>query len=170
MGAFAAQREPLAAWQSALRGDAPYRMHVRLALEGDDVRAGITYELYPRSQCGLVTYMVVAPEVRAQGLGRSLFEGAAAALYGAGARAVFGEVNDPRVHGDVARPRLERFVRWGARVLDVAYVQPSLGPGLARDTGLVLIVLPPAPPVGEDVVRAFVEELYEATEGGKPGT
>ena len=93
--------------------------------------AGIAYELYPQSRCGLVTYMVVAPEARGQGLGRQLFEEAAARLYGLGARAVLGEVNDPRVHGEEARPRLERFLRWGAKTVDVPYVQPSLGEGLA---------------------------------------
>ena len=142
---------------------------MRLAVEDDAIVGGITYELYPHSRCGLVTYMVVAPDARARGLGRQLFEAAAAALYDAGARAVFGEVNDPGVHGDAARARLDRFVRWGAQVLDVRYVQPSLGEGLARDEGLCLIVLPPVPGLTDEVVHDFVAELYLATEGGKPG-
>jgi GNAT superfamily N-acetyltransferase len=122
-------------------------------LDGDDIIAGITYELYPQSRCGLVTYMVVAPHARGRGLGRQLFEHAANELYARGARAVFGEVNRD------APERIARFVRWGARVLDYAYVQPALGPGLTRDAGLCLIVLPPAPPVDDRVVRAFVDEL-----------
>jgi Acetyltransferase (GNAT) family len=152
------------AWQAALRGEAPYQLNVRCVLEGDVIVAGIAYELYPRSQCGLVTYLVVAPDVRGRGLGRSLFEGAAAALYADGARAVFGEVNDPRVHGASAQPRLDRFVRWGARVVDVPYVQPALGPGLSRDQGLCLIVLPPIVEVPTQRVTDFVAELYTATE------
>jgi hypothetical protein len=140
-------------------------MFVRLVVDDDgDVAAGITYELYPRSRCGLVTYMVVASRARERGLGRRLLDGAARQLYDLGAHAVLGEVNDPRVHGDAARPRLERFLRWGAARVDVPYVQPSLGAGLERDAGLCLIVLPPVPAVDDAVIRAFIDELYAATE------
>lgn len=166
LDAFAAQREPLEVWQSALRGDHRYTMRVRLALDGDDLLGGIAFEHYPRSSVGLVTYMVVAPGARERGLGRRLLDGAARDLYGDGARLVVGEVNDPRVHGESARPRLERFLRWGAQRIDVDYVQPSLGTGLARDEGLCLIALPPVPPViSMSDVHAFIVELYEVTEG-----
>jgi hypothetical protein len=143
-------------------------MHVLVATEDSQLLGGVTYELYPQSRCGFVTYLVVAPGARANGLGRRLFETAAAELYAAGARAVFAEVNDPRVHGDPARPRLARFERWGARVLDVPYVQPSLGEGLPRDEGLCLIVLPPVPEVTSELVASFVRELYQLTEGALP--
>jgi hypothetical protein len=132
-------------------------------VQGDrSILGGITYEHYPRSNCGLVTYMVVAPTARNQGLGRTLLELAARELYDAGAVLVLGEVH--RDHPE----RLARFVRWGARTLDVPYVQPSLGPGLERDNGLALIVLPPVPAVvDEQVVDAFIAELYEVTEGSR---
>jgi len=72
------------------------------------------------------------------------------------------------VHGE-GWERLERFQRWGARVLEARYVQPALGPGLARDRGLLLIAFAPLPAdVDGAVVRTFVEELYAATEGGAP--
>src|SRR5829696_3956917 len=96
LDAFAAQREPLEVWKRALRGELPYRQTIRLALDGDRIVAGISYELYPRSRCGLVTYNVVAPAARRGGLGRQLLDGAIAELFAAGARAVFGEVDDPR--------------------------------------------------------------------------
>lgn len=112
--------------------------------------------------------MVVAPAVRERGLGRRLLDEAVRALYRDGACAVFGEVNDPRVHGDAAWPRLLRFERWGARVVDVRYVQPALGDGLVRDGGLRLIALPGEMPLPEsipgDVVRGFIRELHEVTE------
>ncbi|HUS33290.1 MAG TPA: GNAT family N-acetyltransferase [Kofleriaceae bacterium] len=156
LDAFAAHREPLESWLSP-RG---YAFHARLVLDGDDIVGGITYELYPKSRCGLVTYMVVAPRARGRGLGRMLFMSAARELYAAGAKLVLGEVHRS------APERLARFDRWGARVVDVAYVQPSLGPGLERDDGLCLIVLPPVPRVVEEgVVKAFIAELYEVTEG-----
>jgi GNAT superfamily N-acetyltransferase len=179
LDAFAAQREPLDVWRRALRGELPYRQTIRLALDGDRIAGGIAYELYPESRCGLVTYNVVAPEARGGGLGRRLLEGATAELYAAGARAVLGEVNDPRrprapheESADAAWARLERNQRWGARVLAARYVQPALGPGLLRDRGLVLIALPGTAPLPAEfdgaIPRAFVEELYAITEGGPP--
>jgi GNAT superfamily N-acetyltransferase len=176
--AFERQREPLEVWRRALRGELPYHQTIRLALDGGAVVAGIAYERYPRSGCGLVTYMVVAPHVRRGGLGKRLQGDAAAELFAGGAPAVFGEVDDPRLlrgaDADVAWARLERNQRWGARVLGppARYVQPALGPGLQRDRGLVLIALAgPAPLPAEldgAIPRGFVEELYAVTEGGPP--
>jgi GNAT superfamily N-acetyltransferase len=176
--AFAAQREPLEVWQRALRRELPYRQTIQLALDGDQLVGGIAYELYPRSRCGLATYSVVAPRARRHGLGQRLLEGAVAALYAAGARMVFGEVDDPRrpraqdPRREAAWARLARNQRWGWRVVAARYVQPALGPGLSRDRDLVLIARPAAtpPPAELDgaIARAFVEELYEITEGGPP--
>ncbi len=154
LDAFSAQREPLENWLT----HEGYDFDARLVMDGDDIIAGITYELYPHSRCGLVTYMVVAPHARERGLGRQLFEYAANDLYARGARAVFGEVNRN------APERIARFERWGARVLDYEYVQPALGPGLDEDTGLCLIVLPPIP---ADVDPApFVAELRKVLSRG----
>lgn len=177
LDAFAAQREPLDVWQRALRGELPYRQTIRLALDGDRIAGGIAYELYPESRCGLVTYNVVAPFARRGGLGQQLLGDAVAELMAAGAPAVFGEVDDPRLRtgeaADVAWARLLRNQRWGARVLGppARYVQPSLGPGLERDRGLVLIALaaagaPLPPEIDGAIPRGFVRELYAATEGG----
>jgi hypothetical protein len=184
--AFADQQEPVAVWKRVLwGGPAPYELTIRIAGRALRDRArreicgGIAFERYPRSGCGLITYMVIAPSARRAGLGRQLQREAALALFGAGAPAVFGEVNDPRLAGagvdeplDAMWRRLERNQAWGARVVDVRYVQPALAPGLARDHGLCLIALagqaplPAALPGG--LVRGFVEELYEVTEGAGP--
>jgi hypothetical protein len=123
--------------------------------------------------------MVIAPAARRQGLGKQLQREAAHTLFAAGAPAVFGEVNDPRRQGDgIDEPvadmwrRLERNQAWGARVVDARYVQPALAPGLSRDHGLCLIALagdrPLPPTMPGAIVRGFVEELYEVTEGGAP--
>ncbi|MBV8757862.1 MAG: GNAT family N-acetyltransferase [Deltaproteobacteria bacterium] len=154
MDAFAAQQEPLAVWQSALRGEKPYALTVRLALDGDAIAGGIAFELYPRSRCGLLTYLVVAPHARNRGLGEQMFREAAAELRARGARAVLGEV-----HGE---ERLRRFAKWGAQRVDVPYVQPSLAPGLPRDADLVLISVGPAERTD---IEAFIDELYTVCEG-----
>ncbi len=173
--AFAEQHEPLEVWQRALRGELPYELTIQLAIEGDQILGGIAYERYPRSRCGLVTYMVVAPAARNRGLGKQLQDAAVAALFARGASAVFGELDDPRlpVHApDVAWARLIRNQRWGARVVDTRYIQPALAPGLARDRGLLLIALAGTTPlpsmISGSIVRGFVDELYDVTEHGPP--
>jgi GNAT superfamily N-acetyltransferase len=170
---FAEQHEPLAAWQAALRSGL---LRIDLAVDGDHLAGGICYERYPRSGCGLLTYLVVAPASRGHGLGKQLQTTAVEALYAAGAPLVLGELNDPRVTtlepADVAWDRVRRNQRWGARIAEVRYIQPALGEGLARDRQLLLIVLagkaPLPPTIDGATLRAFIAELYEVTEGHAP--
>jgi GNAT superfamily N-acetyltransferase len=184
--AFAEQQEPVEVWKRALwSGATPYALTIRIAGRAlrdparREILGGIAFERYPRSGCGLVTYMVIAPAARRHGLGRRLQREAAMSLFAAGTPAVFGEVNDPRLAGKgVDEPveamwrRLERNQAWGARVLDARYVQPALAPGLTRDRGLCLIALcgaqPLAPTMSGALVRDFLDELYTITEGVPP--
>lgn|GEM_PF-2546710 len=174
--AFAKQYEPIESWQRALRGDDAYRLNIRVAIDGDTIAGGIAYELYPRSRCGFITYMVVAPAARRTGLGKRLQGEAVAALFADGAVAVFGEINDPRTttieRAEAAWARLERNQRWGARVLEIRYVQPALAPHLSRDRELVMIALAGATPLPSEmsgaIVREFIDELYAVTEFGPP--
>jgi GNAT superfamily N-acetyltransferase len=178
--------EPVAVWKRALWGGvAPYQLTVRIAgralrdRERREIVGGVVFERYPRSGCGLLTYMVVAPAARRQGLGRRLQHETAAELFAAGARAVFTELSDPRHIGDrtdePAHDRWRRIVRnqaWGARVLDIRYVQPALAPGLVRGHGLCLAALSggralPASLPGP-IVRDFLDELFSIAEGASP--
>jgi GNAT superfamily N-acetyltransferase len=167
---FAEQAEPVATWHAALAGDKPYTMTLRLALDGDRILGGICIEHYPRSNCGLLTYIVVAPQTRGQGIGKQLQTAAIDELYARGVRYVFGELNDPRVTKleptHEAWDRVQRIQRWGARVVDTRYVQPSLGEG--RDRQLLLIVFGQTGSIDGRVLRAFLDEFYEVTEGGPP--
>lgn len=161
---FAAQHEPLETWHAALRGDKPYELTIELAMDGDRIAGGICIERYPRSNCGLLTYIVVAPDQRGKGLGKKLQTAAIASLRGV--HVVFGELDDPRRGGDLERVR--RNQRWGARVVDTRYVQPALGAGLERDRQLLLIAFTDKPALDGALLRAFLDEFYEVTEGCAP--
>jgi GNAT superfamily N-acetyltransferase len=177
---FAAQHEPLEAWQDALAGSTDYELTIRLAVEEGEILGGISFERYPVSGCGLITYMVVAEAARRRGLGKRLQADAISTMFAAGAPAVFGEVNDPRLAGtglldEPVEDSWERLVRnenWGARVVDCRYIQPALGLGLERDRGLCLIAHAGYKPLPDTmpgaIVRAFVGELYAKTEGSEP--
>jgi len=168
---FADQSEPVERWHAALRGERAYELSIQLALDGERILGGICFERYPRTGCGLLTYVVVAPEARGQGLGKQLQTAALDALRGA--PLVLGELNDPRVTTleptEAAWTRLRRNQRSGAGVIEMRYVQPALGDGLPRDRQLLLMVFPPFPsPIDGARLRAFIDELYQATEGGPP--
>ena len=183
--AFAHQREPREVWDAELRAPAA-TLHRVILLAGAGLEAaatarldgGVVGEWYPRSRCGLLTYLVVAPGARARGLGRGLLDGARAALTaharatGGEVTAIFGEVADPAASGDPeAAVRLARFWRWGARVVDARYVQPALGPGLTRDRHLRLIAFfdgPPPATLPGAIVAGFLREFYAITEGIDP--
>jgi hypothetical protein len=125
----------------------------------------VVCERYPESGCGLVTYLVVAPHARRRGLGRALLARARETV--GEAALVLGEISDPRGGGDAAAwDRLERFQRWGARALDVRYVQPDLGDG--RDRRLILVAFDPPPVVDGAVLRGFLREFYRVVEGKDP--
>lgn len=181
--AFHHQREPLAAWTAQLWGDAPAAYDLTIALTGEQLgdptqarlAGGVVSELYPRSGCGLLTYLVVAPSSRRAGVGRTLLAHARrsladrAAARGLTLAAVFGEITDPR-RGDApdAWPRLERFQRWGARVVEHPYVQPSLAAGLPRDFGLRLIAFfedDPPPTLPGPTLARFLRDFFLVTEG-----
>jgi GNAT superfamily N-acetyltransferase len=170
--AFPEQYEPLEAWERALAGEAPYELTIDFAREGAAIIGGICYELYPQSRCGFLTYLVVAPAARGRGVGKQLLDGALRSLRARGAIAIFAEVNDPERDGKTTETREEKaarlamFMRWGAKLVDFPYVQPSLGPGLSRDHGLRLLAFDAENEIPGEVIAGFVRELYTACEGG----
>jgi hypothetical protein len=94
-----------------------------------------------------------------------------------GPSVVLAEVHDPRhwpATGD-ERPsaRLRFYARHGARLLDLAWIQPRLTPGGDRVEGMLLLVLAARPPALLDggaaldgaLVRAWVEQQLRDAEG-----
>jgi hypothetical protein len=81
--------------------------------------------------------------------------------------AVFMEVNDPRrvsASEDSMDPwaRMKFFQGWGAKVLDVPYVQPELLPGQGRARDMVLLAVLPRQTDPRSVpARAVIEFVHE---------
>lgn len=178
-------RESIDVWVREL-WDAPETSASRryLLIVGNDLKdparrqlsGGHMFEYYPASRCGLLSYLVVAPDRRKQGLGHiltarglSMLSGAARA-DGSPLRGVFAETVDPVKaapdHAGEAWERLEILGRLGVRILDVPYTAPPLGPGQARARDLLLLFVPLASDTGGSLQRAvvidFLEELYRA--------
>lgn len=136
------------------------------------------FELYRESQCGLLTYLAVAPHSRGQGLGRTLMRRAIETLSAecasaGGLRAIFAETHDPALidPADDAmspRDRIEVMKRLGARHVPIRYVQPELRPGDGRSRKLLLITFPlggvpnTASFLSSGVVLGFLHEFYRA--------
>lgn len=174
-----AEREDPAQWPPRLYGDLPApqpRMHLLVAVDepGRNLLGGIAFEYYRDSCCGLLTYLVVAPDWRRRGLGRQLVQGALARLqqeaqaHGTSLRGVFAEAEDPdRVGPDgnsmAPSERLRALLRLGARRIDVPYVQPALEGGDGRCRHLLLLVFHPrSGAVPGAVVHGFLHEFYRA--------
>ena len=152
------ERESVKTWRALLWGHCDAcELHCLVAgYDVDDPRrrrivAGLLFEYYPISDCGLLTYLVTHPTFRRRGLATMLFQRGIRNLKAIAARrrrrlhAVFLEIKDPRKRArasDVMDPwtRLAFFERRGARILDLPYVQPPLEPGQGSARALLLLV------------------------------
>ncbi|SRR5581483_3313029 len=181
------ERESADIWRSYLWGErrrGPGELHVLVA--GRDLQhptrrrlsGGLIFVIYPKSRCALLTYVVVGPEFRGQGLVRRLFAEATRIVSERGVRAVLGEVNDPTKVGkdqDALDPwqRLVIMQRLGGLIVDVPYTQPELAPGQGRCSDLLLMAFPP-PGSAQDalptvVLKRFLFEFYRALGVRDPG-
>ena len=181
------EREDPAQWPPRLYGNLPApepRMHLLVAVDGPSqhLRGGIAFEYYRDSRCGLLTYLVTAPDWRRRGLGTQLVQGALGRLqreagaHGADLRGVFAEAEDPaQVSASDAtmqpRERLTALARLGARRVCIPYVQPALAGGSGPCRHLLLLAFhPPTGAVEGAVVRDFLHELHRALGILEPAT
>jgi GNAT superfamily N-acetyltransferase len=132
---------------------------------------GALGEHFAVSNIVLLDYLAVRADRRGNGLGRELLDRALVSWRELLApSAIFAEVEDPRgrsagPHGDPAA-RLRFYQRAGGKMLPLRYFQPSIGPGVPRVRGMVLICLDPwRESVPTDSVLAFLDEYMEAAEG-----
>jgi len=134
-------------------------------------------EFYKESKCGLLTYLVVHPNHRHQGVGRYLLKEGIQRLKADAQenriklQAVFGEVNNPAKISTVQdsmnpQERLKIISKLGARLISIRYVQPELRPGRGRSSCMFLVVFPLNKKQEEHVsgstVITFLREFYRA--------
>jgi GNAT superfamily N-acetyltransferase len=131
-----------------------------VAKEAGEVVGCVVFSYVPASNCGFSEYIAVAGNVRGGGLGRYLFDARRNLLDeqagAAGQRACSGlfiEADNPlRVPAALmeqeretaidTRERLRIFAHLGFKRVDVAYVQPPLGPGKQAVIYLDLLFAP----------------------------
>jgi GNAT superfamily N-acetyltransferase len=142
-----------------------------VALRDGDPVGGALGELYGAANIVLLAYLAVRADCRGGGVGSALLERVLVSWRELVApAAILAEVEDPRgrVAGPYADPsaRLRFYERAGGKVLPIRYFQPSIGPGLPRVRGMLLICLDPwRESVAKDSVLAFLDEYIETAEG-----
>eukprot|EP00158_Paraphelidium_tribonemae_P009376 Partr_v1_DN28849_c1_g1_i2_m34176 len=153
-GMFPDELEPVEVFQHAIKSsahDCGYLLNIILLFDDsngeEELVAGCSFELYPRSRCGLLTYIAVLPSRTRQGLARILIAECMSTLKQAAdnkLQALFLETNSDAVDidVDVMSPSVRRGVlnRLGFEVLDVAYIQPALAIGKEKARDLLLAV------------------------------
>jgi GNAT superfamily N-acetyltransferase len=106
---------------------------------------GLTGHWYSVCRVFLVDYLVVHPEFRDRGIGSTLLRhGSERWSRELAPVLILGEVEDPRRYSDTGfgdpSLRFRFYCRLGARVLQLPYFQPALGPSGSRVRGLLLMV------------------------------
>eukprot|EP00160_Parvularia_atlantis_P014350 Unigene3522_Nuclearia_a/m.10756 Unigene3522_Nuclearia_a/g.10756 ORF Unigene3522_Nuclearia_a/g.10756 Unigene3522_Nuclearia_a/m.10756 type:complete len:264 (-) Unigene3522_Nuclearia_a:63-854(-) len=193
-GQFEDELEPVDVWTQSMEQPEtnPYTLHVILLFGpgSSKIAGGVACEYYPKSNCGLLTYIAVDTEWRQKSLGRVLVREVLKALHAdarkagkAACDAVFLETNSDNVaqEKDVMVPAVRRRVlhKLGFRILRFRYVQPALAPGLGKCTDLLLTVhesfLGPVP-AGDAAVAGvlksqpllhFMREFFEVLMGAE---
>jgi len=142
-----------------------------------DIIGGTLLEYYQESNCGLLTYLVVSPRYRGNGLARLLLRRAFLTLeqdasnMGKKLEAVFGEANNPTVFSsneDSMSPneRLRILSHLGAKILDLPYVQPELVGGEGRARNMLLLSFRhkgiEEKSISRCVIECFLNEFYRA--------
>ncbi|GAM17997.1 hypothetical protein SAMD00019534_011720 [Acytostelium subglobosum LB1] len=137
-------------------------LHVLLALrwptDSSDLQptigAGITFEYYPSTNCGLLSYLVVHRSSRGQGLAGILVERSVELLDRhakqrgqlAGCNAIFLETNSAEkvtVQQDVMDPRMRHTIyhKMGFRLINFEYIMPPLCAGYEKLKSVLLLTV-----------------------------
>jgi GNAT superfamily N-acetyltransferase len=112
--------------------------------ESGEILGAMIGDWDPPSGVYLLSYLAARPGLRSRGVGTCLMRHLPVWSRARRALVTLAEVDDPRCHrneGLVGDPtaRLAFYGRFGARVLDLPYFQPSLGPDGQRAHGMLLL-------------------------------
>jgi GNAT superfamily N-acetyltransferase len=132
------------------------RFCVLVSQDEERVAGGSIFSYVPQTACGFSEYLVLEPESRGMGLGRQLFERRKAILnaHASGhCHGLFIETDSPertppemleaeRNSSMDEHARLRLFAHLGFKRVNVAYVQPPLGPGKEAVDYLDLLFAP----------------------------
>jgi GNAT superfamily N-acetyltransferase len=135
---------------------------------GAPVAAAVTERICPGVV--LLTYLAALPSSRGSGVGSRLLTRVRDTAVAARASLLLAEVERPDrhagsdEHGDPTA-RLRFYERYGARILDLPYVQPPIGPEAAPVPGMLMLALHVAPEAlrdgGTSVDGALVAQAFE---------
>lgn len=171
--------------QERIRTSSP-NPHTHLAIATtpqEEVIGGAIVELYPQSQCVLLTYLFVNPDLRKTGIARKIIqdeEGLQKGIqlfenqYNTKVKAVFFETNNPlKTTKDSLSPadRLKVFTKLGAKWVDIPYVQPPLDADKAPVDNLHLCTFPTFNNdnilLENQTITTFLEEFYQSLEASE---
>ncbi|KAJ9435975.1 Histidine kinase [Diplonema papillatum] len=161
--------EPVDEWLKMLQKDRDpqlpsFHALILVHIPSDQFVAACTYEVYTASsgrRTSLLTYLVTHVSFRRRGFARRLCRSAIASASGP----LLLEAHNGATTGDVINPkdRLNLYSALGFRGLrDVEYVAPSVEPGSANVSGLVLLVLTPNDTVFSSVLMDFLVPYWKA--------
>lgn len=141
-----------------------------LAVGDSCVFGGSIVEYYRESQCMLLTYIVIDTASRGKGIARKILHDGVSHFIktkGEHVKAVFFESNIPgETDNDSFDPwqRYQVFSKLGAKWIDIAYAQPSLGKGKDRVYNLNFFIFPSFSGIGnrlqKEVVVSFMDVFY----------
>jgi len=160
------EREQIETWRQALADNnitntflSPAETHILIPLsrtfsDHSTIGGGLVFEYHPKTNCGMLTYLVVDEVCRGQGMGRKLVEKAVQILnetakqrgHSNGCNGVFLETNSPSkfdIQNDVMSPRDRQivYIKLGFQIVDINYIAPPLGPHKTKMDFLTLMVL-----------------------------
>jgi GNAT superfamily N-acetyltransferase len=178
------EREPLESLKARLENKPPPpQPKTHVLLWGGDwqqaneprVNGVLIYEVYRRSNLGLITYMAVREELRGLGIGREIFRQAQRRFNrDQPGSCLLAEVHNPNMviaEADTMNPmeRLHFFGSLGGKLIPFQYVQPPLSHQGKKVSSFLLLAFPRR----EKLLNAkklilFLEEFYEALFIDKP--
>lgn len=167
------EREPLSYYANNILSPMPdtHLIDMLVALDGDEIKGFVVFEVYGASFACLMTFIAVSKEKRQRGIGRILFASLQQRVAGS-VTAIFAECHKPECVDAEKEPippqaRLHALSSLGASIVPIDYTQPALCEGGQRSKSLLLVTFPrqghePPKTVYGPTVSRFLRVFYGA--------